>query len=89
VIIPDIERQLGAAINRLVAYKGYRGHNAPENTSSGFTSPARSAASPRRSNAISNGDQPLSPSLDTPNQTAAWTASISKARTATLEHFSI
>jgi IS5 family transposase len=29
-IIPDIERQLGAAINRLVADKGYRGHNAPE-----------------------------------------------------------
>lgn len=25
-IIPDIERQLGAAINRLVADKGYRGH---------------------------------------------------------------
>jgi hypothetical protein len=28
-IIPDIERQIGASIKRLVADKGYRGHNAP------------------------------------------------------------
>jgi transposase, IS5 family len=28
-IIPDIEHQIGATINRLVADKGYRGHNAP------------------------------------------------------------
>lgn len=29
-VIPDIERQIGSTINRLVADKGYRGHNAPE-----------------------------------------------------------
>jgi IS5 family transposase len=29
-IIPDIEKQIGASIKRLVADKGYRGHNAPE-----------------------------------------------------------
>lgn len=29
-IIPDIEQQIGSTINRLVADKGYRGHNAPE-----------------------------------------------------------
>jgi IS5 family transposase len=28
-VIPDIERQIGATINRLVVDKGYRGHNAP------------------------------------------------------------
>jgi IS5 family transposase len=28
-VIPDIERQIGATIQRLVADKGYRGHNAP------------------------------------------------------------
>ena len=28
-IIPDIERQIGGTINRIVADKGYRGHNAP------------------------------------------------------------
>jgi transposase, IS5 family len=28
-IIPDVEHQIGATINRLVADKGYRGHNAP------------------------------------------------------------
>jgi transposase, IS5 family len=28
-IIPDIERQLGGTLKRLVADKGYRGHNAP------------------------------------------------------------
>ncbi len=29
-VIPDIEKQVGATINRLVADKGYRGHNAPD-----------------------------------------------------------
>lgn len=29
-VIPDIERQIGATINRIVADKGYRGHNAAE-----------------------------------------------------------
>ncbi len=29
-IIPDLRRQIGGAINRIVADKGYRGHNAPE-----------------------------------------------------------
>ena len=28
-VIPDIQRQIGANINRIVADKGYRGHNAP------------------------------------------------------------
>ena len=28
-VIPDIEKQIGGAINRIVADKGYRGHNAP------------------------------------------------------------
>lgn len=28
-IIPDVEHQFGAATNRLVADRGYRGHNAP------------------------------------------------------------
>jgi transposase, IS5 family len=30
-VIPDIEKQVGATIARLVADKGYRGHNAPPN----------------------------------------------------------
>jgi IS5 family transposase len=29
-VIPDIQKQIGANINRIVADKGYRGHNAPE-----------------------------------------------------------
>jgi IS5 family transposase len=28
-VIPDIQKQIGGSINRLVADKGYRGHNAP------------------------------------------------------------
>ena len=28
-IIPDIERKIGASIRRIVADRGYRGHNAP------------------------------------------------------------
>jgi len=30
IVIPDIQRQIGVNINRIVADKGYRGHNAPE-----------------------------------------------------------
>ena len=30
IVIPDIQKQIGANINRIVADKGYRGHNAPE-----------------------------------------------------------
>ncbi len=29
-VIPDMERQIGGTISRIVADKGYRGHNAPE-----------------------------------------------------------
>lgn len=29
-VVPDIEKQIGGTISRLVADKGYRGHNAPE-----------------------------------------------------------
>ena len=29
-ILPDIKKQIGGTINRIVADKGYRGHNAPE-----------------------------------------------------------
>ena len=29
-VIPDIQKQIGVNINRIVADKGYRGHNAPE-----------------------------------------------------------
>ena len=29
-VVPDIEKQVGATLKRLVADKGYRGHNAPE-----------------------------------------------------------
>ena len=30
IVIPDIQKQIGANINRIVADKGYRGHTAPE-----------------------------------------------------------
>ena len=30
VVIPEMEQQIGATIKRLVADRGYRGHNAPE-----------------------------------------------------------
>jgi len=30
VVLPDMERQIGATIKRVVADRGYRGHNAPE-----------------------------------------------------------
>jgi IS5 family transposase len=28
-VIPDMERQIGAGLKRIVADRGYRGHNAP------------------------------------------------------------
>jgi len=30
VVIPEMEKQIGAAIKRVVPDRGYRGHNAPE-----------------------------------------------------------
>ena len=41
-VIPDMEALLGSTVTRILADKGYRGHNAPPITSSGSSSPARS-----------------------------------------------
>ena len=56
-VLPDIEALTGAGISRVLADAGYKGHNAPLAhkfhvfTTSTSSQPARSAASPRRSNA--------------------------------------
>ena len=56
-VLPDIEALTGAGISRVLADAGYKGHNAPLAhkfhvfTTSMSSQPARSAASPRRSNA--------------------------------------
>ena len=52
-VIPEIETQIGANLARIVADRGYRGHNARPTTSSRSISPARDGASPRPSNANS------------------------------------
>lgn len=41
-VIPDMEAMVGNTIARILADKGYRGHNARPITSSGSSSPARS-----------------------------------------------
>jgi transposase, IS5 family len=41
-VIPHIEALIGKLIARLLADRGYRGHNAPPITSSGSSPPARS-----------------------------------------------
>ena len=51
-VIPAIEALIGNELDRIIADAGYRGHNAPpEHTGSRSSSPARSAASRRRSSA--------------------------------------
>lgn len=41
-VIPDMEALVGSTIERILADKGYRGHNAPPDHKSGSSSPARS-----------------------------------------------
>jgi transposase, IS5 family len=50
-IIPAMESMIGNTVERLLADAGYRGHNAPADTSSGSTRQARSGGSHRRSSA--------------------------------------
>jgi IS5 family transposase len=46
-VIPEIETQIGRAFARIVADRGYRGHNAPPGHKFRSISRARDAASPR------------------------------------------
>jgi hypothetical protein len=80
-VIPEIEAQIGATLSRIVADRGYRGRPA---TSSGSISPARDAASPRRSNANSAAVPPSNRSSVTPRRSTAWAETISPELTATL-----
>jgi hypothetical protein len=48
VVIPEMEQQVAATIKRIVADRGYRGHNAPEEHKFRFSSPVRDGVSLRR-----------------------------------------
>jgi IS5 family transposase len=57
-IIPDIRRQIGGAINRIVADQDIAATTRLKNINIKSTSAGRSGASPKPSNATSGGDQP-------------------------------
>src|SRR6202789_119949 len=82
-VIPEIETQIGANLARIVADRGYRGHNAPPITSSRSISRARDVASPRPSNANSAAARRSNRSSDTPSPSIAWAETTSPGPTAT------
>ena len=91
-VIPDIEKQIGGAINRIVADKGYlsamrsivaTATTRRRTTSSGSTSPASGAASLKRSNATCGVARRSNLSSATRNPTTAWTEIISRVRAVT------
>ena len=79
-VIPEIETQIGANLTRIVADRGYRGHNAPPDHSS---SQARDVASPRPSNVNSAADRRSNRSSATPRPSTAWAEITSPEPTAT------
>jgi hypothetical protein len=82
-VIPEIETQIGANLTRIVADRGYRGHNARPTTSSRSISRARDVASPRPSNANSAAGRRSNRSSATPRQSTVWAETISPAPMAT------
>jgi hypothetical protein len=82
-VIPEIETQIGANLSRIVADRGYRGHNAPPSHKLRSTSPARDAASPRPSNASCAAVPPSNRSSATPKPSIAWAETTSPEPKAT------
>jgi IS5 family transposase len=82
-VIPEMEAQLGANLTRIVADRGYRGHNAPPDISSRSTSPARDAGSPNRSSGNCAAARRSSRSSDTPRPSTAWAETTSPEPKAT------
>jgi hypothetical protein len=82
-VIPEIETQIGANLARIVADRGYRGHNAPPDHSSRSVSQVRDAASPRPSNASCAAVPPSNRSLATRKRSTAWAETTSPEPTAT------
>jgi len=65
-VIPEIETQVGANLARIVADRGYRGHNAPPEHKFKVYISARDVASPRPSNASCAAVPPSNQSSATP-----------------------
>ena len=80
-VIPDMEALIGNTIERILADKGYRGHNAPPDYKFRvFISGQKRAGDARRSNANCAAGPPSSPSSAISKPSTAWAATISGYR---------
>ena len=79
-VIPEIETQIGASLARIVADRGYRGHNAPPDRKMKVYISGQKRASPTPSSATCAGARRSSV---TPRTSTAWAATSSKGPTAT------
>jgi hypothetical protein len=82
-VIPDMEALVGSTIARILTDKGYRGHNAPPDYSSGSSSRGKSEGLRPGSSANSAAGPPSSPSSAISKPSTAWAATISGSGTAT------
>ena len=82
-VIPEMEKQIGASITRIVADRGYRGHNAPETHKFRVFISGSGGASPRASNANSSAAPPSSQSSAIRKTSIEWAAIISPIPPAT------
>ncbi|MBI4724404.1 MAG: hypothetical protein HY765_05330 [Rhodomicrobium sp.] len=81
-VIPDIEATTGAAVARILADAGYKGHNAPKEHKFRVHTQGQKRGSRKRSSASSNAAPPSNPSSAMPRKTIAWagtTSPITKA----------
>ena len=77
-VIPDMEALVGNTIERILADKGYRGHNAPPDYKFRvFTLRPEARGNARRSNANCAAGPPSSPSSAISRPSTAWAATIS------------
>jgi hypothetical protein len=82
-VIPQIEAQIGASLARIIADRGYRGHNAPPDHRFKVYISGQRRRVPRPSNANSGADPRSSRSSDTPKPSTAWAGTISPELKAT------
>ena len=75
-VLPEIETQIGASLARIVADRGYRGHNAPPDHKFKVYISGQKRGVTEPSNATCAGARPSSPSSATPRPSTAWAATI-------------
>jgi len=82
-VIPEIETQVGANLSRIVADRGYRGHNAPPDHKMRVYIPGQKRGVTDAIKRDLRRRSAVEPSSATPRASTAWAATSSRARTVT------